>query len=218
MRDLHHARSAEAPAPATTAKRPPSQVIDLESRLLSRARAGDVAAWSRLYQEHFDLIFRHIIHLSGDRDLAEDLVQETFAKAIVALPSFRAESKFSTWLCGIAINIVRGHWRRQESARRTRDGLGTLQEIAPPTGTNPDRQRLQKARAEVLYDILSDFPETLREVFILRSLEGLPAKEVAAQLGISEGNVNVRASRARARVRKELERRGWLSARGEAQS
>lgn len=213
MRDVHQARKAAVKSPAAAPPGPRSPVLDLQAKLLTRARGGDVAAWSRLYQEHFDLVFRHIVHLSGDRDLAEDLVQETFAKAIVALPTFRGESKFSTWLCGIAINIVRGHWRRLESARRTRDKLGTLQQIAPPSAAAPDRQRLQKARAEVLYAILQEFPETLREVFILRSLEGLTAREVAAQLGISEGNVNVRASRARARVRKELERRGWLSPR-----
>ncbi len=192
---------------------PPSDspVRDHEERLLARAREGDVQAWSRLYQEHFDRIFRHIVHLTGDRDLAEDLVQETFAKAIVALPTFRGEAKFTTWLSGIAINIVRTHWRRHKSAKRTRDGLLTLQHVAPANELPPDQAHLQQARAEVLYAILGELPETLREVFVLRELEGLRAREIAAQLGISEGNVNVRASRARARVRVELERRGWLS-------
>lgn len=184
---------------------------DHETRLLARAREGDVQAWSRLYQEHFDRIFRHIVHLTGDRDLAEDLVQETFAKAIVALPTFRGDAKFTTWLGGIAINIVRTHWRRQKSARRTRDGLLTLQQVAPPSELQPDQARLRQAKAEVLYAILDELPETLREVFVLREFEGLRAREVAARLGISEGNVNVRASRARARVRAELERLGWIS-------
>ncbi len=196
---------------AQTAGPSDSPVHDHETRLLSRAREGDAQAWSRLYQEHFDRIFRHIIHLTGDRDLAEDLVQETFAKAIVALPNFRGEARFTTWLGGIAINIVRTHWRRQKSARRTRDGLLTLQQVAPPSDLQPDQARLRQAKAEVLYAILAELPETLREVFVLREFEGLRAREVAAQLGISEGNVNVRASRARARVRAELERLGWIS-------
>ncbi len=181
--------------------------------LLGRARAGDVQAWSRLYQEHFDQIFRHIVHLTGDPDIAEDLVQETFAKAIVALPSFRGEAKLSTWLSGIAINIVRAHWRRVKGARKIRDGLARLEEITPQQGDSPDHARLRKARAEVLYTVLEGLPETLREVFILRDLEQLSAREASAQLGITEGNVNVRASRARRRVRDELERLGWLSPR-----
>jgi RNA polymerase sigma-70 factor (ECF subfamily) len=195
------------PAATSSAPTPP---LDLEDRLVERAKAGDVQAWSRLYQEHFDGIFRHILHLTGDRDLAEDLVQETFAKAMVSLPRFRGESKLSTWLSGIAINIVRAHWRRQKSARKAHDGLVAMNEVAPPKGAAPDQAGLQRARAEALYGVLRELPETLREVFVLREIEGMRAAEVASQLGISEGNVNTRASRARARVRRELERLGWL--------
>ncbi|HFE44969.1 MAG TPA: RNA polymerase sigma factor [Nannocystis exedens] len=201
---------ANAPTPGTPVPNP-NPNHNHEKRLLARAQQGDVQAWSRLYQEHFDRIFRHIVHLTGDRDLAEDLVQETFAKAIVALPTFRGEAKFTTWLSGIAINIVRTHWRHNNSAKRTRDGLQTLQHVAPQNEQTPDQAHLQQARAEVLYAILGELPETLRVVFVLRELEGLRAREVAVSLGISEGNVNVRASRARARVRVELERLGWLS-------
>ncbi|MCA9662705.1 MAG: sigma-70 family RNA polymerase sigma factor [Myxococcales bacterium] len=200
----------------TQASSAPTPLLDLEGRLIDRARSGDIQAWSRLYQEHFDGIFRHILHLTGDRDLAEDLVQETFAKAMVSLPRFRGDSKLSTWLSGIAINIVRGHWRRQKSARKAHDGLVALNEVAPPNGAAPDQAGLQRARAEALYGVLSELPETLREVFVLRELEGMRAADVASQLGISEGNVNTRASRARARVRNELERLGWLQPKASA--
>jgi RNA polymerase sigma-70 factor (ECF subfamily) len=85
-----------------------------------------------------------------------------------------------------------------------------MNEVAPPKGAAPDQAGLQRARAEALYGVLRELPETLREVFVLREIEGMRAAEVASQLGISEGNVNTRASRARARVRRELERLGWL--------
>ena len=189
------------------------QVPDHEVRLLERARAGDLEAWSRLYQEHFDQIFRHLVHLTGDPDIAEDLVQETFAKAIIALPGFRGEARLGTWLSGIAINVARGEWRREKGAKRIREGLVTLELVAPTRGTAPDEARLRKAQAEVLYAVLDGLPETLREVFVLRELEGLSVREASAQLRITEGNVNVRASRARARVREELERLGWLAPR-----
>jgi RNA polymerase sigma-70 factor (ECF subfamily) len=61
----------------------------------------------------------------------------------------------------------------------------------------------------LVYDILATLPENLREAFVVRELEGLPVDEAAEVLGISPGNVAVRASRARARIRKELERLGW---------
>ncbi|MCA9660254.1 MAG: sigma-70 family RNA polymerase sigma factor [Myxococcales bacterium] len=169
--------------------------------------------WSRLYQEHFDTVFRHILHLTGDRDLAEDLVQETFAAAMVSLHGFRGDSKLSTWLMGIGLNITRKHWSRRKSARKAHDALVAVADLSPGANDNPEHARLQRTRAEVLYAVLDSFPASLREVFILRELEGLHAAEVAELLGISEGNVNTRASRARARVRKELERLGWLSPR-----
>jgi len=213
MRQSRNLQVVDTGAPRAASSGPREEEPEHEQRLLERARSGDLEAWSRLYQEHFDQIFRHIIHLTGDPDIAEDLVQETFAKAIIALPGFRGEAKLVTWLSGIAINIVRGQWRREKGIRKVREGLARLELVAPRGGAAPDRARLRKAQAEVLYGVLEGLPETLREVFILREFEGLSAREASAQLGISEGNVNVRASRARARVRDELERLGWLAPR-----
>jgi RNA polymerase sigma-70 factor (ECF subfamily) len=73
-----------------------------------------------------------------------------------------------------------------------------------------DRLHQQDARMRLLYEILATLPENLREAFVLRELEGLPPDEAAAQLGISPGNLAVRASRARAKIRRELERLGWM--------
>ena len=184
-------------------------------RLIERARGGDVQAWSRLYQEHFDGVFRHIRFLTGDDDMAEDLTQETFAKAMTSIVAFRGQSSFSTWLGGIAINVVRAQWRFQRNTRTAHGRLEHMQEVLGRGEGAPDRLTLQKTRARVLYAILDGMPENLREVFVLRDLEGVSAREIAMQLGISEGNVAVRATRARARVRAELERLGWLSPREE---
>jgi RNA polymerase sigma-70 factor, ECF subfamily len=201
--------------PSTIPRGGSAPIVELGDRLLARAREGDVQAWSRLYQENFDRVFRHIRLLTGDSDVAEDLVQETFAKAMTALRTFRGDSSFSTWLGGIAINTVRAHWRHQRNTHTARGRLLAIQEAAPPGTQTPEQADLQKRRAEVLYAILAELPDNLREVFALRELEGLSAREVACQLGITEGNVAVRASRARARVRGELERLGWLTPRKE---
>lgn len=187
--------------------------VELLALLVERARGGDAQAWSRLYQEHFDAVFRHVRFLTGDDDLAEDLTQETFAKAMTAIASFRGQSSFSTWLGGIAINVVRAQWRWQRNTRAAHGRMEDMQAVAPQTEGAPERVNLQKTRAKVLYAILEAMPEGLREVFVLRDLTGLSAREIAQQLGISEGNVAVRATRARARVRAELERLGWLSPR-----
>ena len=74
----------------------------------------------------------------------------------------------------------------------------------------PDQAHAQEQRMQMLYQVLETIPTSLREAFILRELEGVPAHEAADQLGITPGNLAVRLTRARSRIRKELTRRGWL--------
>ncbi len=180
--------------------------------LVESARAGRTDAWARLYQLFFEPVFRHVRYLAGERAAVEDLVQEVFARALVSLRDFDQRSSFSTWLHGIAVNVVRNHWRSQSSTQTAHDRLraiNTVREAAPVVDV--DRAHLARERARVVYALLADMPEHLREAFVLRDLEGLAPAEAAAQLGISPGNLAVRATRARQRLRAELERLGWLS-------
>ena len=87
--------------------------------------------------------------------------------------------------------------------------MTTVRESVPHVDI--DRAHLARERARVVYSILAEMPEHLREAFVLRDLEGLAPSEAAAQLGISPGNLAVRATRARQRLRAELEKLGWLS-------
>lgn len=177
--------------------------------LVTRAQRGDVDAWSRLYREHFDAVYRHVCFLTGDAGLAEDLVQDAFARAMTNAASYDGRSSFVNWLRGIALNVVRMHWRRSRTSDRVQGQLHTMQQLAPAEGT-PERWHLQEQRAQVVYEILGTLPIHLREAFVLRELEGLPTAEAARQLEISPGNLAVRATRARKRIRKELLRRGWM--------
>lgn len=184
---------------------------DDEDELVARARTGDTAAWSRLYAEHFDRVYRRLRYLTGNSDVAEDLAQETFARAFVALARGPAVTHISPWLHGIALNMARQHWRRVKNTEVAHSRLQTRLAM-----TNDDvvpgieRAAYLRQRAEMLYAVLDLLPGKFREVFILRELEGLRAKEVAELLGISTGNVHVRLNRARARIQSELEARGLL--------
>lgn len=205
MGSLHQLPARDAgPAPAP---RP-----DDEAALVARARAGDIEAWSRLYQDHFDRVYRHVAYLLGDAQAAEDFVQETFARAFVGLKTFHGQGAFSGWLRGIAVNVVRKHWRSRYRSARAMDRLEQMTADAPAgAAADPEGDHVRRRRAEVLLAILETLPVPLREAFVACDLQEQPIQQAAAELGVSPGNLRVRATRARARIRGELERLGWLT-------
>jgi RNA polymerase sigma-70 factor (ECF subfamily) len=179
---------------------------DIEAELIERARAGDMQAWSRLYQDHFDGLYRHLRYLTGDAQISEELVQDTFVKALECMRNYDGRARFSTWLHGIGLNIVRHHWRSERSTAKAHAKLIVLEQLRTSTQpSTPDKNVLARQRVRALYDALAELPIHLREAFILRELEGLELEEAAAQLGITTNNLAVRASRARTRLRRVLE-------------
>jgi RNA polymerase sigma-70 factor (ECF subfamily) len=208
MRSRDHLRIAAEPSEAASAEEESgAKVIGLA---LVRARQGDPRAWARLYQDHFDALHRHATYLVGDPAVAEDVVQEVFARAVVGIAGYDERSSFLAWLRGIASNVVRMHWRSQSRRRTAYDRLE--QTLAESQGEKaPDEAHLQAKRAEALLAALETLPANLREAYVLIDLQQRSPDEVATELGVSVGNLRVRASRARARIREELAREGWFS-------
>lgn len=194
--------------PGPTSPAAPPQRASTE-QLVQRAKAGEMSAWSRLYQDHYERVYRHVRALTGDAGLSEELVQETFVQALLKIGGFDGRSQLSTWLHGVAINVVRNHWRSQRSTAKAHARLEVMRSLdagaQPPDGALHQRQRVR-----ALYAALETLPDHLRVAFVLRDLEGLSPEEAAEQLGISSGNLAVRASRARQRIRKQLAEWGVL--------
>ena len=182
----------------------------LLAALVERARAGDMHAWARLYQDHWARLLRHVAYLTGDATTAEDLVQEAFAQALASLARYDARAPFFAWLRGIALNVVRKHWRTRGRRNRAYTKIEALDGSASGPG-DPEGGHLSKLRAQTLLAVLEDLPEHLREAFVLCDLRDMSTEEAAAELGISPGNLRVRATRARARIRVALTELGWLS-------
>jgi len=188
----------------------PQELVGGDLPLVERACLGDVEAWSRLYQETFDGVFRHICFFTGDACVAEDLVQDAYARAFAGIAGFDQRSSFASWVRGIALNLARMYWRRSAVKQRVHNALTLARTDAVGNpASDPSRQHEQDACLEALYALIHQLPETLREAFILRDLEGLSPAEVAQALGITPKNATVRATRARARLRDELLRQGW---------
>jgi RNA polymerase sigma-70 factor (ECF subfamily) len=184
----------------------PTRVELSESDLIERARREDMTAWALLYRRHHGTVLRHVLHLTGKSSIAEDLVQETFARALVALGTFSARSSFRTWLHGIAINLVRSDYRRVQYAARAQDQLIAIEAMRDLADGELDRDLARARRTELLYALLDKLSDALREAFVLRYVEGLSAAEAGAQLGIEPGTVRVRAHRARELIDGELAR------------
>lgn len=173
------------------------------SELVERAKLGEMSAWSRLYQDNFERIYRHVRALTGDPHVSEELVQETFVQALLRISSFDGRSAFSTWLHGVAINVVRNHWRSQKSTAKAHARLEIVRAMEAP-GDEPGATVHRQQRVKALYAALETLPDPLRVAFVLRDLEGLSPEEAAARLEITPNNLAVRATRARQRIRKQM--------------
>lgn len=200
-----HLRPVETLAP------PEPPVGELEAR----ATTGDVDAWSALYEHHYASVFRQVRYLCGDRALAEELTQETFAQAMASCRRYDGRRSFGGWMHGIALNVVRKHWRKHRNRSRAMERYEHV-DLARPRADDPDGSHLRRERSRVLYDVLDELPPRWREAFVLREIQGLSTSEAAERLGISASNVAVRVTRARGRIRDELARRGWLGEDGAA--
>ena len=174
---------------------------------VERARRGDVHAWSEVYEAHHAAVFRRLRYLCGDPAVAEELAQETFARAMAHHARYDGRRPFAAWLFGIALNIARKHHRKQGNKSRA---MQRLRDLGPAgDADDPAGSHLRRERSRMLYELLDELPDRWREAFVLREIEGVSMNEAAECLGISASNVAVRVARARARLKEELVRRGW---------
>lgn len=191
---------------------PPSAEEVTDAELVARARERDTFAWAELYTRHLDAVFARVYYLVGDAEVSRDLTQDTFARAVISLHRFRGDSGFRHWLYRIALNVVREQRRRCRSGQRLCEKLAELspEDHGDPTA-DPEAKHLDAVRTEILHAVLQELPDSQREAFVLRDIEGLSTREAAEQLGVSVTNLAVRAHRARHAIRFALVRLGWLS-------
>ncbi len=174
---------------------------------LERLRAGDEEAFSRLVEAYAPRLYRLLTKMLRHPQEAEDALQETFVKAYRALPEFDGRSRLSTWLYRIAVNEALMVLRRKELDTISVEALGGQEEGAYELVDwccLPEDELLSAEARQVLEEAVARLPTSLRAVFLLRDVEGLSTRETAEALGISEGAVKVRLSRAREQLRRML--------------
>jgi len=166
-----------------------------ERLLIRRAQTGDQAAFRSLYDNHVDRVFRVTYRMTGSEEAARECTQEAFVRAFSRLESFRGESKFSTWIHSIGVNMALNTLRSRTRAREvTLDH--ELEWRGPEQGDPTVRDRIR--------DAVEALPEHQRTVFLMHDLEGFKHREIAETLGVAVGTSKARLSRARAALRSSL--------------
>jgi RNA polymerase sigma-70 factor (ECF subfamily) len=167
------------------------------------AQRGDAKAYEVLVRRHQDRVYRHLLHMTGSREDALELAQDVFIKGWQALPAWRPEAQFHTWLLRIASNAALDVLRRRTVVRF--EALADDYD-APAEGPGPQAQLEAKQRLGALDAALAGMTAEHREVLLLREVEGLSYSELAQVLAIDEGTVKSRLARARAALAARYER------------
>ena len=188
----------------------PKAVLDDEHVLVTEAKAGSYEAFEELVNRYERKIYRLGLNITGNREDAEDVLQEAFMKAFKHLQSFREGSRFYTWLVRIAVNEGLMKLRKRRSDRSVQMEDSTDDEGRVMTrefidwGPSPEEQYATTELEEILKRAVETLPENFRTVFMLRDVEKLSTEETAEVLEISLGAVKARLFRARLRLRDEL--------------
>lgn len=182
---------------------------NLDSELVARVQAGDKAAFDLLVHKYQHRIVQVVNRFLKDPSESQDVAQEAFIKAYRALPEFRGESAFFTWLYRIAINTAKNYLalrgrrpadddialedaEQMESAERLRDA------------ETPEGVLLSEELAETVNQAIQELPEEWRTAITLRELEGMSYEEIAEVMQCPVGTVRSRIFRAREAIGKRL--------------
>lgn len=176
-----------------------------ELAIVQRAKAGDAAAFEELVNRYQNNVYRLALRMCGNAHDAEEVAQEAFVAAWRGLPSFRGESKFSSWLYQLTSNAAVDFLRREKRHRNTTPVEEQLELAADGTPqqdaeTSEMRENLQKA-------LLALTPEH-RQIFLLRQMEQLSYEEIGQLLRLESGTVKSRLNRAKKQLRQILLRQG----------
>jgi RNA polymerase sigma-70 factor (ECF subfamily) len=183
-----------------------------ESVLVAQAREGDLQAFTNLVQRYDGKIFRLAMHVTQNREDAEDVLQETFMKAYEHLDQFKGDSKFYTWIVRIAVNqaLMKLRRRRTDKTVSMDETIDTgedtvVREIAA-WDENPEQRFSRDEIGKIMDGAIDSLEPIYRSVFVLRDVEDLSTEETAEALGLSVPAVKSRLLRARLQLREKLTR------------
>jgi RNA polymerase sigma-70 factor (ECF subfamily) len=183
---------------------------EIDQQLVERAQRGDKRAFELLVAKYQRKLGRLLSRFIRDPAEVEDVAQEAFIKAYRALPSFRGESAFYTWLYRIGINTAKNYLVAQGRRAPTTTGFDSedaenfedaeqLREV-----NTPENEMISKQIARTVNETMEELPEELRTAIVLREIDGLSYEEIAAVMNCPIGTVRSRIFRARETIAEKL--------------
>jgi RNA polymerase sigma-70 factor, ECF subfamily len=186
---------------------------DVDAALVERARRGETAAFEMLVIKYQRRIERLIGRMVRDTDLVQDIAQETFIRAYRAMPKFRGESAFYTWLYRIAINTAKKALVALKRDPLVSEGAMFKDDAGDETsrvenelsdGETPEALLASKEIAAAVNAAIEDLSEDLRQAITLREIEGLSYEEISEVMNCPIGTVRSRIFRARESIAVKL--------------
>lgn len=183
---------------------------EIDQLLVERAQRGEKTAFELLVVKYQRRLVRLLSRFIRDPTEVEDVAQEAFIKAYRALPSFRGESAFYTWLYRIGINTAKNYLvslgRRAPTVTEMEsgDGEGSEESGQVPDYNTPENELMSRQIAETVNLAVEELPEELRTAITLRELEGLSYEEIATIMNCPIGTVRSRIFRAREAIAQKL--------------
>jgi RNA polymerase sigma-70 factor, ECF subfamily len=199
-----------------------------DQALIDRLRLGDEGAFDEVVTRHHGALVHMAMGYVADRDMAEEVVQDTWMAIVEGLDRFEGRSSFRTWMFGILIHKAKDRGVREkrhttfsafesldeegdeavDPARFHQSGECAGHWVFPPQPWDeqtPEKLLASRQATDCMQQAIAELPPTLREVLILRDVEGVDSREVCELLRITETNLYVRLHRARERVRRAIE-------------
>ena len=181
-----------------------------DADVIQQVLDGNTAMFELLMRRYNERVYRVARAIVRDELEAEDVLQQAYVNAFTHLRQFNGSAQFSTWLTRIAVNESLARVRRQVKYEGFDDARSNAEPLTSRNPSeNPERQAFTSELRDMLESAIDTLPDGMREVFVLREVEGLSTSEVAACLGVTEDVVKTRLSRGRAALRRVmLERTG----------
>lgn len=182
-----------------------------ENKLIERASGGDPSAFNRLMEVHERRMYAVALRMCGNREDAQDCLQEAMLRIYRSISGFKGQSSFGTWVYRITMNTCLDELRRKKNKQNTSlDSLLDTGWSPQDESASPEKHAIKSETRRLLHQAIQDLPEDMRSAIVLRDIQGLSYEEIAQALDINVGTIKSRISRGREKLREKLKQKTEL--------